>query len=49
MACYLEDPLSMLEVLLVNCHLYGTNKYGVGEAVFDEVCTVLLSLSRSLS
>lgn len=35
-ACYLEDPLSNLEVLLVNCHLYGTNKYGVGEAVFDE-------------
>ncbi|CAM9349099.1 unnamed protein product [Laminaria digitata] len=35
-ACYLEDPLSKLEVLLVNCHLYGTNKYGVGEAVFDE-------------
>lgn len=38
MACYLEDPLSKLELLLVNCHLYGTNKYGVGEAVFDEVC-----------
>lgn len=38
-ACYLEDPShqSPLQLLLVNCHLYGTNKYGVREAVFDKV------------
>ena len=38
-ACYLEDPSSQspLQLLLVNCHLYGTNKYGVKEAVFDKV------------
>lgn len=38
-ACYLEDPSSEspLQLLLVNCHLYGTNKYGVKEAVFDKV------------
>eukprot|EP00752_Nemacystus_decipiens_P018264 g16387.t1 len=37
-ACYLEDSSSQspLELLLVNCHLYGTNKYGVKEAVFDK-------------
>lgn len=38
-ACYLEDSSSQspLQLLLVNCHLYGTNKYGVKEAVFDKV------------
>lgn len=38
-ACYLEDSSSQspLKLLLVNCHLYGTNKYGVKEAVFDKV------------
>ncbi len=38
-ACYLEDTSteSPLQLLLVNCHLYGTNKYGVQEAVFDKV------------
>lgn len=38
-ACYLEDTSSQspLQLLLVNCHLYGTNKYGVKEAVFDKV------------
>ncbi|CAM9851422.1 unnamed protein product [Pylaiella littoralis] len=37
-ACYLEDASnkSPLQLLLVNCHLYGTNKYGVEEAVFDK-------------
>ncbi|CAM9222615.1 unnamed protein product [Ectocarpus sp. 4 AP-2014] len=37
-ACYLEDPSSEspLQLALVNCHLYGTNKYGVKEAVFDK-------------
>eukprot|EP00903_Cladosiphon_okamuranus_P019298 g17739.t1 len=37
-ACYLEDLSSQspLQLLLVNCHLYGTNKYGVQEAVFDK-------------
>lgn len=40
-ACHLhdEDPnaKSPLNLLLVHCHLYGTNKYGVPEAVFDKV------------
>ncbi|CAM9699290.1 unnamed protein product [Scytosiphon promiscuus] len=37
-ACYLEDlsRQSSFQLLLVNCHLYGTNKYGVREAVFDK-------------
>lgn len=44
-ACYLEDPSSEspLQLALVNCHLYGTNKYGVKEAVFDKVTCLLLS------
>lgn len=36
-ACYLSDPQAQMDLLLVNCHLFGTNKYGVEEAVFDKV------------
>lgn len=38
-ACHLQDLSAEdpLDLLLVNCHLYGTNKYGVPEAFFDKV------------
>ncbi|CAM9379249.1 unnamed protein product, partial [Discosporangium mesarthrocarpum] len=34
---YLHDKEGMLDVLLLNCHLHGTNQYSVSESFFDEI------------
>lgn len=36
-ACYLRDESAKLELLLVNCHLCGTNRRDRNEDYFDKV------------